>query len=373
MQKRKISIFAMHLSYGGIEKYISSLCKMLKNDYEIEIITTYKFHEKPAFDFDKNIKIKYLINENPTTISLKELIKSFKFLKATKEIVRRIKFKYLSFKLNVKEIKNLKSDIVITTRTYHNKLVNNYCKSNIKKIATEHNYHNNDKKYVKALMSSITNFDYFAICTKELYDYYKKYYDEKKLILISNPVDIYYEGKSKLNNKQLITVGRLSPEKGHMDLIETFKYINDLDKNINLVICGDGYIREYLENKIKELNLEKNIKIKGFLKGENLYKEYINSSIFVLPSISESFGIVLLEAMHFGLPCISFSSSGANELLKNNIGVIIKNRDKKELAKKIVEMINNKEELKEYQNKSLQKVKNYYLNVLYEEWKKILI
>ena len=77
--------------------------------------------------------------------------------------------------------------------------------------------------------------------------------------------------------------------------------------------------------------------------------------------------------MHFGLPCISFSSSGANELLKNNIGVIIKNRDKKELAKKIVEMINNKEELKEYQNKSLQKVKNYYLNVLYEEWKKILI
>lgn len=360
MQKRKITILAMHLSFGGIEKYISSLCRMLESDYDIEIITTYKFQEKPAFDFSKNIKIKYLINENPTTISIKKLIKSFNLYGALKEIIRRINFKYLSYKLNVKEIKNLKGDIVITTRTYHNKLVNKYCNPNIIKIATEHNYHNNDKKYVNSLLSSITNFNYFVVCTKELYDYYKKYYDEKRLVLISNPVDIDYKGITKLDTKQIISVGRLSPEKGHIDLIETMSYVSNLDKDIKLVICGDGYIRNYLEDEIKKRNLEKVVEIKGFLKGENLYKAYIKSSLFVLPSISESFGIVLLEAMHFGLPCISFPSSGAKELLKNNTGVIIENRDKEKLAKKIVEMLNNKEELKKYQKRSLEKVKNIY-------------
>ena len=62
---KKITILSLHLGIGGIEKYISSLCKMLENDFEIEIISTYKVLDKPVFDFSDKLKITYLINDRP--------------------------------------------------------------------------------------------------------------------------------------------------------------------------------------------------------------------------------------------------------------------------------------------------------------------
>ena len=52
---KKITILALHLGFGGVEKYISSLCKMLEEDYQIEIISTYKVSDKPAFNFSNKI------------------------------------------------------------------------------------------------------------------------------------------------------------------------------------------------------------------------------------------------------------------------------------------------------------------------------
>ena len=74
----------------------------------------------------------------------------------------------------IKEIKRIDADIIISTRLLFNSWLGKYAKKDIIKIATEHNHHNNDKKYINDLVKSITNFDYFILCTKELYDYYKE-------------------------------------------------------------------------------------------------------------------------------------------------------------------------------------------------------
>ena len=191
--------------------------------------------------------------------------------------------------------------------------------------------------------------------------------------MIPNAIHITNNNKSKINNKQIISVGRLSEEKGYLDLIDIMKYVVKTDKNIKLIICGTGHQKEQIENKIKELSLENNIILKGFLKEEKLYKEYINSSLYVLPSISEAFGLVLLEAMHFGLPVIAFdTASGARNLLKNDVGLLIKDRNKKEFARQIINLLNNQELLKKYQNKSLNEVKKYDTDVIKKEWLKIL-
>ncbi len=347
---------------------------MLENDYDIEIITTYKFNEKPSFDFNDNIKIKYLINENPTLISIKKLLKEKKIYECLKELIRRKKLNYLAKKKNIKEIKNLKTDYVITTRIYHNELVNKYLKdNNIITISTEHNYHNNDKKYINKYIKSVSNFDYAVECTDELYDFYKDKIKGVKVVKIYNAVDIKDNDISKLDNKQIISVGRLSSEKGFIDLIETMKLVNELDKEIKLVICGDGYEREKIENKIKEYNLENNIFLKGFLKEKELNNEYKKSSLYVMPSLSEAFGLVLLEGMHFGLPIIAFdTASGARNLLKDGTGILIKDRNIKELSKSIVSLINDKEKLKKYQEKSLKVVKNYSIDVIKKEWIQLL-
>ena len=75
MKKKNITILALHLNYGGVEKYISSLCKMLENDYNIKIIVTYNNNYKTAFEFSENIEIEYLIDRMPNKKEIFEAIK----------------------------------------------------------------------------------------------------------------------------------------------------------------------------------------------------------------------------------------------------------------------------------------------------------
>ena len=98
------------------------------------------------------------------------------------------------------------------------------------------------------------------VTKEELYDYYKDMVNPK-CVLIPNPVIIDSKITSKLNNKNIISVGRLSPEKGFEDLIDVMKIISKKDKDITLTICGDGYLRSKVEEKIKDLKLEKKVKL----------------------------------------------------------------------------------------------------------------
>ena len=62
---KKISILSLHLGYGGVEKSIAALANLLCDKYEVEIACSYKLYEKPVFDIDERIKIKYLTNVKP--------------------------------------------------------------------------------------------------------------------------------------------------------------------------------------------------------------------------------------------------------------------------------------------------------------------
>ena len=83
MKKKNITILALHLNYGGVEKYISSLCKMLENDYNIKIIVTYNNNYKTAFEFSENIEIEYLIDRMPNKKEIFEAIKNKKIFKCS--------------------------------------------------------------------------------------------------------------------------------------------------------------------------------------------------------------------------------------------------------------------------------------------------
>ncbi len=368
---KKIVILALHLNYGGIERYISLLCKALSQEYQIEIISSYKYSDTPAYYFDESVKIKYLSDDYPDKVSIKKMIKKFQIIKIIKELIRRKKLDRLILRKNIEEIKNLDSDYVITTRIYHHQLVSKYLKnSKVKKIATEHNYHNNNEQYINDLIGISNYFDYVVVCTDELYDFYKS--KISNLVKIYNAIELS-DKRVNLNNMNLISVGRLSLEKGYFDLIEVMKFVHELDAMIRLTICGDGYQRNQIEEKIEEYHLSDCIHITGFLNDEALEKEYLNSSLYILPSISEAFGLVLLEAMNYGLPCIAFDrASGARHLLGNDVGILISNSDNELMARKIVELLHETKKLKEYQKKSLECVQKYSLKNMYMEWKKIL-
>lgn len=374
---KKITILSLHLGVGGIEKYISSLSKLLTDDYIVELIITYKLKEKPSFPINNKIKITYLIDGGPNKEDLKRAFRRHKYFKFIKEIFKAIKILTLKKKKTKKALKTLNTDYLITTRNYETELANKILKeSPIKKIATEHNYPT--RKYKKKLIKITSNYQKLVVVNKEIENIYKKEIGDK-VICIPNFIDELSKEKSSLKEKNLVAVGRFSKEKGFIDLIEIMSEIIKKDKDIKLTLIGDGPESDNIIAKIKELKLESNIKLTGFLNEREVQNEMLNSSIYLMSSLTESFGLVLIEAMNCGLPIVAFdSSSGAKELLKDNTGILIKNRNKEEFANKILELLNDKKSLKIYSESSLKKVKEFtskeikktWINLLEEVYKK---
>lgn len=372
-RKKKVTIFALHLGYGGVEKYLSSLCKMLKEDYEIEIISTYKVLDKPAFEIPSKVKITYLINDKPNKKEFKNAVKNKQIIKIFKEGFKSLKILYLKRSRNIKAIRNTYSDYIITTRIFHNNLVGYYGYYDITKIATEHNFHNDDKKYIRSVVNSLKGFDYFAVVSNNLKEFYEGKIGKTKCVYIPNVIDSLPSKKTNLKGNNIITIGRLSEEKGQKDLIDVVNIVKEEISDIKLFLVGDGPLKESLEKYVRELDLTKNIIFTGFLDKKGKEKYIMDSSIFVLPSYTESFGLVLIEAMSYGLPCIAFDSSdGAKELLKDDTGILIENRDKNLMAQEIINLINNKQKLNEYSKKEYKYCQRYLLSNVKNEWLNLL-
>jgi glycosyltransferase involved in cell wall biosynthesis len=119
----------------------------------------------------------------------------------------------------------------------------------------------------------------------------------------------------------LITASRITKEKNIGFLIESFSVVNSVvkksGKNIKLLIVGDGAERNKLEGKVKDLNLEKEIFFTGLVSRDEIVNLYQASDVFVFASLTETQGLVAVEAMASGLPVIAIKASGIEDIVKS--------------------------------------------------------
>lgn len=373
---KKIVILALHLGTGGAERVICNIANLLCENNNVKIISTYKLNEKPAFDIDDRVEIEYLMEDlNPNK---QELIKSFKdlnLIEVFKEFNKSIKILFLRKALMIKAIKNLDCDIAISTRILHNNWLGKYANKKIVKIAQEHNHHNNNQKYINKVIKSLNGFDYFMPVSKELADFYEgKINSSTKVVYIPNFIEKIPYKKSNLQNKQLVSVGRLDKIKGFDDLITIFNLFQKEHPDWILHIIGEGSEKQNLQNKIEKLHLGKKVFLCGNKLGNELAEEYTNSSIYLMTSFSESFGLVLVEAASFGLPLIAFDSAkGAKEIIENDKnGFLISNRNKEKFIEKINEIILNPEKKKDLSEYAIETAKLYSKDTISKTWNKFI-
>lgn len=155
----------------------------------------------------------------------------------------------------------------------------------------------------------------------------------EKGIVIYNPV-----GSAIMTDKQipkdftLVCVGRFEKVKNQQLLIKAFSRLED--KMAKLILVGDGRERENLENLISDLNCKDRVDLVGFSAEPEKY--LAKSTLFVLPSLSEGFGIAVLEAMQQGLPCLCSNVGGIPEFLEeDNTGWLFNPNNENELFEKL--------------------------------------
>lgn len=372
---KKVSIFVLHLNYGGIEKCAVSLANVLCEKYDVEIVSTYRINKEPQFVIDPRVSIKYLIeDENPNREEWLSLFKRLRFFKCFKEGLKSIRVLKNKYAKNAVAMRDCDSDVIISTRVYLNELLGKYGSKKAYKIGWEHNHHRRKVSNVNKLVASTINLDKVVFVSKELTNWYTREYKVRRIpvtaVHIPNFLDEMPKEVSKLNTNNFISVGRLSKEKGFLDLVKVFKIMHDFNPDIHLDIIGDGNQKEKIINLIKEYKLDKVITLHGFKNKDDINKMYQKSSIYLNTSFTESFGLALLEGMSYGLPCISFTSAeGANELIIEGYnGYLVNNRGTDEMARVALELLKDQEKLSIMSKNALEVAKKYDKEIIKEEW-----
>ena len=367
---KKITFLTLHLGYGGIENAITTLANSLNSDYKIEIISVYKRYDTPVFKLNKNVKINYLIEhaDNKNIISKNPL-------KILKNVFLKKHNHRLELKLVKEFIMNCDSDIIISTNFKYNSIISKYAGNSLK-IGWDHSYHNNNQKYIQKIADSSKDLDYLVLITNEMYSCFSTLLEGTncKCVHIPNALETIPEDVSKLDQKNIISIGKLSKEKAHADLVEVFKYVSLKYPDWKLNIIGDGTERESVENQIKKYKLEDNVILHGFRDKKYIKKIMENSSICVVSSTSEAFGIVILEAFSYGIPCVAFDASiGAKELISNNWdGYLVSDLDKDRMTKKIIDLIKNDNRRIIMGSNARKKSLKYTIDEIKQLWLKII-
>ena len=368
---KKITILCLHLGYGGIEVAVSNLANMLCNNYNVEIVSIYNIYGKPVYDINKKVTIKYLYDGGPNKKEFKESLKKLQLIKTLKEGIKSIKILKIKKNSMKNYIENCDSDIIISTRIEITEILSKYYKGKGILISQEHAHHNNNKDYINRVIKSLKNIDYFMPVSRKLTKFYKnKVKGNTKVMYSPLCVDYIPDKETKKNNKNIVSIGRLSPEKGCLDLIDVFNLIYKEDNECVLHIIGDGEEKIKIQEKIKHLNLNDSVILYGY-KDKDFIREKLNDmSLYLMTSYEESFGLVLLEASAFAIPSIAFSSAeGACEIINNNVdGYIIEDRNKDEMKEKVLELLNDKQKLALFGHEAKIKCNEYSYEVVKEKW-----
>lgn len=180
------------------------------------------------------------------------------------------------------------------------------------------------------------------------------------------------EEKEKRDGKTILFVGRLDKIKGIEYLIGAMEYMD-----ANLVIVGDGILREKLEMQAKKYGDK--VKFMGAVEHSKLPYIYVQADVFVAPSITlengatEGFGLVLVEALAAGIPVIGTRTGGMKDIiLDNENGYFVEEKNSRMIADKVNYLLNNREVYERLAGNAKQTIRKYDWNYVGEEYARLI-
>jgi 1,2-diacylglycerol 3-alpha-glucosyltransferase len=146
----------------------------------------------------------------------------------------------------------------------------------------------------------------------------------------------------KPNDKLLIFVGRLGKEKNIDFLISAMPLIQKQIKNAKLIIIGDGPHRVNLQKQAIKLKIKDSVIFTGYFKKSEVVKAYQSSDIFAFASLTDTQGMVVVEAAAAGLPIVAVKDDAFGEFLQNGQNGFNTQHNKKDFSNKVVQILSNK-------------------------------
>ncbi len=324
---------------GGTERVASLLANHLSCLYQITILSKEFYGGKNAYPLDNTVKdIKFTSN-------------NFVFINKCKQYI----------------VKNNPDIVIIHTMS---KLTPALLLSGIKAKSIwsiEHiSYEFHTLLYKQLRKRLYKKVDTVITLTKCDEANYRQLHNNVTVIPNATPLKIL-DKTSKNQSKTIVSMGRLTPQKGYDLLIKAWSQVEQYHPDWSLHIYGEGENREKLTKMIRDYNLN-NITLKGIT--NNVENIYDNAAFYVMSSRFEGFGMVLIEAQSRGLPVVSFDClSGPAEIIQNEVnGYLVANGNTKELSEKINYLIDNEAIRRRFSDNALILAQRFQLERIMPQW-----
>lgn len=362
--KKTIFFLLQHLSTGGVEICVVNVANALvERGYHVVFLSL--LHENELSDnINSKIEILYLTS-----------------LSRSRSFIYKLKWRLLGFSSLRRKLKTIKNSIVVSTRNEYSIIVSKTVSADNLRLAQLHHDYIDRKGIIKDFQKRYGNIDYFLMLTddvrNEIVTIMNGYNKHTKCITVPN----FYPGKtisvSNINSRNNIAlaVGRLAPEKGFIRLIEAWKLVDDRSEGkYQLHIIGEGSEKVAIENKIKELGLQKSVKLVGVLSNLAVTELMQVAKVYCMSSFTEAFSLVLLESMCNGLPQVAFDVRvGPRNLIDNNkTGYLVQDGDLEAFSSKIMELLENNDKWTEMSNASRVRATLFNEDNVISKWEQII-
>ena len=141
----------------------------------------------------------------------------------------------------------------------------------------------------------------------------------EKIGVVHNAIELKDDAvfEIKKYEKVVLFLGRITLQKGPDYFLYAAKKVLDYDPDVKFIIVGSGDMERFIIEKAAELGISKNVLFAGFLQGNEVSKAYKMADLYVMPSVSEPFGITALESIRNGTPVLMSKQSGVSEVIKH--------------------------------------------------------
>lgn len=343
---------------GGLERVLSVKASLLAEqyNYEILIVSLNEENISPFYTFNKKIKFYNISIDKDLFRNLMAYIRGFQ------KVVR-------DFKPDIISVCDDGLKGFFLPKILGTEIPFIYERHVSKEIEMRDSFPFWKKQLVKAkwkLMEKLASgFSKFIILTE---GNSREWPSLKNIKIIPNPLPFYPESSSSLNNKKVLIVGKQSYQKGQDLLIQAWKIVIEKHPEWVLEIVGKVDESMGLKQQVTKLDLAEHVYF--FEPEKTIEQKYLNTSIYVMSSRYEGFGMVLIEAMAFGVPCISFNCNyGPSDIIKHNQnGLLIPNGDVNSLAMSIIELIENPKKRKALGHQAKIDAQKYMPEKIVKQW-----
>lgn len=355
MNKKKISFVIGALTAGGAERVVSTLSNKLLENYEVHIIALTK--STPFYKLDNSIKLFYCREQ----------------FQPSSNIYHAVKANFLLYKTISNYLKKEKINLVIGFITSANILAILASRKNkIPCIISERNYpkKSNTQLQWRTLRKLLyKKADFLVVQTDKIKEQFEPIMASNKIVILKNPIAPELSQARDANFEKeniILNIGRLTNQKAQDLLIKAFANVDNT--NWKLLIVGKGEKEKEYKQLIKSLKLDDKVSLLGQTK--DIAHFYNKSKIFAFTSLFEGSPNALIEAMHFGLPCVSTDCpTGPSELIKDgHSGYLIPIGDQKLLEQRLSKLISDEGVRKKFGSNAIKSVQSFEVEPVTLKW-----